>query len=202
MPYAMDLDSSIPARTSRPLLAKGLRALAVLLIGGCAVAAWAPCAWAKASKDKPHKENKRMDSREIEGLESQWRDAMIRSDMPALEKLLAEDFLAISASGTLSDKQQYLHRMESRQNQFSQIDLMDMKVRILPGTAVVTSQVRVTGQLESRPISGVFRYTKVYRRNASGQWLVLNFEATRVSGPHADEMDMQRGQPLEGHALR
>jgi ketosteroid isomerase-like protein len=187
MPYAMDLRFSIPARITRAMAA------AVVL---CLLAA-PMAAVAKAEKTvRLKKENKRSDSKAIEGLEENWRQALLKSDTALLEKLLAEDFLAISANGTLSDKQQYLRRLGEHDNAFSRIDLMDVKVRLQPASAIVISQARVTGQLNGRPIDGIYRYTKVYDRSPNGQWHVVNFEATRVSGPHIDESDMHRGMPL------
>jgi ketosteroid isomerase-like protein len=185
MPYAMDLRFSIPARIARALAA----AVVLCLLSGALSAS--------AEKTvKLKKENKRMESREIESLEESWRQALLKSDTTQLEKLMGDDFLAISANGTLSDKEQYLRRLGSHSNQFSRIDLMDTKVRVQPTSAVVTSQARVMGQLDGHTIDGIYRYTKVYARTQGGQWRVLNFEATRVSGPHGGETDMHRGMPI------
>jgi len=154
-----------------------------------------PCAHAGEKQVKLKKESKRSEAREIESLETQWREALVKGDSSSMEKLLADDFLGISSNGTVSDKMQYLQRISKRQNQFSRIDLMDQKVRMRPTTAVVTSQARVIGQLDGHRIDGIFRYIKVYGRG-SGGWRVLNFEATRVSGPRADETEMHRGVPM------
>lgn len=166
--------------------------LCAFVICGACLSAWAD------RPVKPRKESRRADSHQIESLEQDWLHALTRSDTAVLEKLMAEDFLAISANGTLSDKQQYLHRVSDGVNRFASIDLMDMKVRVQPSAAVVVSQVRVLGQLDGHPVNGVFRYTKVYGRTPNGQWHVLNLEATRVSGP--DEMGMHRGMPLSGRS--
>ncbi len=161
----------------------------------CAVLMSGACLSALADKPmKQKKENRRAESHLIEAMEQDWIHALTKSDTAVLEKLMAEDFLAISANGTLSDKEQYLHRVTDGINRFARIDIMDMKVRVQPSSAVVVSQVRVLGQLDGHPVNGVFRYTKVYGRMTNGQWHVLNLEATRVSGP--DEMGMHRGMPL------
>lgn len=178
---------TIPARISRTVAGT----LCAFVVGGA-------CLSALADKPlKPKKENRRADSHQIESLEQDWIHALTKSDTVVLEKLMAEDFLAISANGTLSDKQQYLHRVSDGINRFASIDIMDMKVRVQPSAAVVVSQVRMLGQLDGHPVNGVFRYTKVYGRTSNGQWHVLNLEATRVSGP--DELGMHRGMPLSLH---
>jgi ketosteroid isomerase-like protein len=135
-------------------------------------------------------------SHEIEQLEEKWRQALIAADPTPIASMLAEDFLAISANGTLSDKSQYMKRITSDQNHFTSIDLMDMKVRLFSKAAIVTSQVRLVGRLDGRTADGVFRYTKVYHRAPTGEWLLVNFEATRVTGLHPDETEMHNGVPL------
>jgi len=174
----------IPYRFSRAVAA----VLCMLLCCSAVLSAVAD----KPAKQK--KENRRAESHQIELLEQNWLQALTKSDTAVLEKLMAEDFLAISANGTLSDKKQYLQRVSSGVNAFTTIDVMDIKVRMQPSAAVVVSQVRVLGQLDSRPVNAVYRYTKVYGRATNGQWRVLNLEATRVSGP--EEMGMHRGTPL------
>ena len=79
-----------------------------------AVAVCGLCSGAHAAhKAKPAKikESRRAETRDIEALEEQWRAAIVSGDAATMDKLLADDFLAISARGTLLDKEQYLNRM-------------------------------------------------------------------------------------------
>lgn len=142
-------------------------------------------------KAKPVKESRRAETRDIEALEQQWRAAIVSGDVTAMDKLLADDFLAISARGTLLDKQQYLNRMTTHATRLASMDLMDLKIRLQPRSAVAVSQAHISGLLEGKPIEGTFRYTKVYTRMPSGVWHMTNFEATRVSrageGADADQ---------------
>ena len=140
------------------------------------------------------KESRRVETRQIESMEEQWRNAVVKGDSSLLEKLLSDDFLAISARGTLSDKQQYMGRIASHTTQFSAFQLMDLKITVHQGSAVAVSQAHIAGVLEGKPIEGVFRYTKVYGRSAGGAWRMTNFEATRVSAASTGEMDS--GSPL------
>lgn len=174
-------------RTRRVLAAAVLCAFAVV-----------GCRFVAAEKQvKPHKENRRSDSHQIEAMEEQWRDALLKSDTSVLDKMTTDDFLSISSNGTLSDKQQYLKRVSSHLYQFSTMDLMVLKVRVQPGSAIATSQTHIVGTLEGRPVDAIFRYTKVYTRSPGGPWRVANFEATRVSRPGAGDPGMNRGMPLD-----
>lgn len=157
------------------------RHLAVPVLATVCAAA-AQCSPATAErKTKPAKESRRAETRDIEALEQQWRAAIVSGDAATMDKLLADDFLAISARGTLLDKEQYLNRMTTHATKLSSVDLMDLKIRLQPRSAVAVSQARISGLLEGKPIEGTFRYTKVYTRMPSGAWHMTNFEATRVS---------------------
>ena len=172
------------------------RVIAAALL--CAVAGCACARHAGAEqRAKPRKENRRYDSHQIESLEEQWRAALLKNDSSVIDKMTTDDFLAISSNGTLSDKQQYLKRISGHVNEFSAIDLMVLKVRVEPGSAIATSQTHVVALLDGRPVDGIFRYTKVYTRAPGGPWRVANFEATRVSRPGAGDSGMEQGIPLD-----
>lgn len=136
----------------------------------------------------------RSDQRAIEHLEQQIRTSLLAGDAATLDRLLADDFLGISSNGTLSNKQQYLRRLSKREHTFTRIDVLDTKFRFQPSSAVVTSLSSVAGVLDGLPTQGTFRYTRVYRRQTNGSWKVINFEATRVSGPSG--ADLRNGIPM------
>ena len=170
--------------------------LALTVLCAC-VGGAASCLCASAERlAKPHKETRRYDSHQIEALEEQWREALLKNDSSIIDKLTTDDFLSITSNGTLSDKQQYLHRISSHVNDFSTIDLQVLKVRLQAGSAIATSQTHVVGKLDGRPVDAIFRYTKVYTRSPNGVWRVANFEVTRVSGWGAGDTGMERGMPL------
>ncbi len=181
MRYAMRMRLCSPAR----LL------LAVCLTGALCVGAVPQL---HAFSIKPHRTGK-ADQQAIAGIEDQIRTAILTGDSGILDRVLADDFLGISANGTLSDKQQYMRRIGKHEHQFTRVDTIDRKIRIQPSTAIVTTTVNVLGKLDGTPIAGIFRYTRVYARQPSGTWKVINFEATRVSGLK-DNGDLNRGIPV------
>ena len=126
----------------------------------------------------PHKDNAH---KEIEGLELDWRQAQITNNVSEVERLLADDYLGISANGTLETKADELSRRRSGSLHITQLDLSDIKVRIYGDTAVVTSKADLVGKNGDRDISGRYRYTRVYS-NRDGQWRIVSFEASRISG--------------------
>ena len=125
----------------------------------------------------PHHENAH---KEIEGLELDWRQAQLSNNISEVDRLLADDYLGISANGTLETKADELTRRRSGTLHITQLDLSDIKVRIYGDTAVVTSKADLVGKNGDRDISGRFRYTRVYS-NRMGQWRIVSFEASRIS---------------------
>ncbi len=142
---------------------------------------------------RPHRPG-HSEQQQVLRVEDEVRRALLAADSGTLDRLLADDFLGISANGTLSDKQQYLRRIGKKEHQFSRIDVTDSKIRVQPNSAIVVSTAEVTGKLDTSPINGTYRYTRVYSREQDGSWKLRNFEATRVSGAAQDEM--RHGVPV------
>ena len=127
-------------------------------------------------------EGKRVERVEIRAMEAQWRDAQLSEDIPAMDRLLSDNFLGITAAGQVVTKAQQLDRMRSRQIAISKLDMVDTKIKISGNLAVVTSLARLDGTANGTPLHGSFRYTRVYQRASGDGWKITNFEATRV--PH------------------
>jgi ketosteroid isomerase-like protein len=125
----------------------------------------------------PHHESAH---KEIEGLELDWRQAQLTNNVSEVDRLLADDYLGISANGTLETKADELARRRNGSLHITHLDLSDIKVRIYGDTAVVTSKADLVGKNGDRDISGRFRYTRVYS-NRDGQWRIVSFEASRIS---------------------
>jgi ketosteroid isomerase-like protein len=45
---------------------------------------------------------------------------------------------------------------------------------------VVTSTAQVQGTTADGDVSGSYRYTRVYVRDARGEWKIVSFEASRI----------------------
>lgn len=120
---------------------------------------------------------------EIDQLEETWKDAIIHRNAQAMDTLLADDYIAISANGTLQSKDQALQNLKSGKMQFKSIDFSDRKVRFYGQTALVTSRAEVSGITPEGDISGSYRFTRVYVHNSPGGWKIVSFEASRIRDP-------------------
>jgi ketosteroid isomerase-like protein len=120
---------------------------------------------------------------EIEHLEDAWRTAVLKGNISAMDSLLAEDYMAISPSGILQSKEQTLANLRAGTFHFTSLDLSDRKIRFYGTTALVTSRAEVTGSGPDGNMSGSYRYTRVYVRDARGVWRIVSFEASRIRQP-------------------
>lgn len=153
-----------------------LRALALLAV--CVALALSPC---RAFQHNQMPRAQRHESHnEIFQLEEAWRMAVLKADVPALDKMLADDYTAITASGTLQSKEQALANLRSGATRFTSMDISDRRVRFYGKVALVTSRAEVKGTNAAGEISGSYRYTRVYVRNEQGEWKIVSFEASRI----------------------
>jgi ketosteroid isomerase-like protein len=122
---------------------------------------------------------------EIDQLEQTWRDAILHRNATAMDSLLDDDYLAITANGTIQSKDQTLASLRTGTSRFNSIEFSDRKVRFYGQTALVTSRAEVSGTNAEGNFSGSYRYTRVYVREDQGQWKIVSFEASRIR--NADE---------------
>ncbi len=76
---------------------------------------------------------------EIDQLEDEWRTAVLSGDVKTMDSLLADDYMAITAAGTLQSRDQTLANLRSGRLHFTTLTITDRKVRFYGNTAVVTS---------------------------------------------------------------
>jgi len=140
-----------------------------------------------AAAKNPHGQKKPDYKREVESLEEHWRIVQLNNDVAEMDRLLSDDYIGITMNGQVVTKAQLLARMRTRQLTVKQIELNDVKVKLIGSTAIVTSEARVDGSSEGVPVRGMFRYTRIYTRLPNGVWKITNFEATPEGGSHRRE---------------
>ncbi len=145
----------------------------VLLLAGLLLACAPP-----AQALFPHRDS-RSPHKQIEALEMEWRQAQLDNNTSVIDHLLADDYVGISANGTIETKAQVLAARRAGSVRFTQLDLNDVKIRFFGDTAVVTSRAELQGVNGERDVSGRYRYTRVYNRRL-GQWKIVSFEASQI----------------------
>lgn len=143
-------------------------ALAVLLLLAACPAGWS----------LPRHENKAL-HKEIETLEEQWRQAILTNNVAEMNNLLSDDYVGISANGTVENKAQALAQRRAGTMTITSLQLSDIHIRIYGDSAVVTSVADLVGNNGDSDISGKYRYTRVYAFRR-GSWKIVSFETSRV----------------------
>lgn len=123
---------------------------------------------------------------EIDRLELEWRQAILQGDVNTMSSLLADDYVGITSNGTLQSKDETLASMRSGALHFESIQMWDRKIRFYGTTALVISRADVTGKAPDGPVSGSFRYTRVYVQDDKGAWHIVSFEASPIRD-HGDK---------------
>jgi ketosteroid isomerase-like protein len=161
-------------RTAHGLMLAMFPALALALV----VSAGAVTGQAGTPKVQKHESR-----HEIDHLEETWREAVLKGNTTAMSGLLADDYMAITASGTLQTKEQALESLRAGRVHLTSLDISDRKVRFYGATALVTSVADVQGTTSDGEVSGSYRYTRVYVRNAAGAWKIVSFEMSKIREP-------------------
>jgi len=168
----------VPTNACRPVRSRVRYALVLLAMLGVL----APALYAARASGEEAKAQKHDNRREIDQLELAWRDAVMKADTAAMDKLLADDYMAILPNGTLQSKEQTLASLRSGATHFTVFKIFDRKVRFYGTTALVTSRADVVGTAAGGGLSGSYRYTRVYVRDKQGAWKIVSFEANRIRG--------------------
>jgi ketosteroid isomerase-like protein len=153
----------------------GSNLIAVLVLVVCATPAALHAGMPKGQKHESR--------HEIDQLEETWRDAILKSNTAVMESLLADDYMAITASGMLQTKDQALASLRAGHVHFTTLDISDRKVRFYGTTALVTSVASVQGTTSEGELSGSYRYTRVYVRDVQGAWKIVSFEVSKIRDP-------------------
>ena len=143
----------------------------------------------------PHRPSRSLRD-QIEALETQWKNAILAGDVEAMDHLLSDDYLGITAGGLVVTKPQQLERMRTHDFAITSLTVTDVKIKLISQhAAIVTSLAQVEGTNEGRPLHGAFRYTRVYQRVPSDGWRITSFEATRVPHHLTDAAQTQTPPP-------
>jgi ketosteroid isomerase-like protein len=147
-----------------------------------------------AGWNQPLHEKKHAAKQQVEALEEQWRVAQLAGDVATMDKLLSDDYIGISITGQVNTKMQQLDRMRMHKFALTRLDLGERQVKLIGSIAIVTSRAEVEGTNDGAPVTGTYRYTRVYQRLPSGVWKITSFEATRVPGPRDQNRPHNRNQ--------
>jgi peptidylprolyl isomerase len=108
---------------------------------------------------------------QLKKLEREWFDAVTKNDGAALNRIFAEDFIAVGSDGNFIDKAGMVKMMTSGRIKLDEIRTDEFKLRLYGNTAIVTG--RATFVRDQRPL-GQDGHTEIWvKRN--GRWQAVSW---------------------------
>jgi len=123
------------------------------------------------------------ETEEIVACEAAIRAAQLAADTVALDRLIADELLFTGPDGQLGTKAQDLEAHGSGVVRFREHQPEELRVRhVAEGVAVSALRARLAVEVAGTLVQGTFRYTRVWAREAGGQWQVVGGHVSEVRG--------------------
>ncbi len=119
-------------------------------------------------------------SETILDLERRFAAALLERDGAAVDELLSEDLVHIGFEGQIVGKSEYMSFFRQGDWRYRTYSMSQLKVKVLPGAAVVTGLVDRTIVVGGKETSGAFAFTHVWVR-AGDRWRLSSSHVTAVS---------------------
>lgn len=110
---------------------------------------------------------------EVEECEQRLKQAMLQSDVSALDDLLAPDLMFTTHLGQLMTKQDDLEAHRSGVLKIKMLNLSDQKINIYDDVAVTSVHAHISGTFAGTGSEGDFRFTRVWRKSSNKTWQVV-----------------------------
>lgn len=135
----------------------------VLFVIVAVVATWFSLAAAHAYSDA---------EQELVTMNEKYDAAIMRGDGPALQGILAEEFIYTNPKCEVLNKQQHIAVLRKRELKLEDAKSTDVRVLIYGKTAVTTGNFTARAVVDGKPIMIDERYTAVWVRRA-GDWQLV-----------------------------
>jgi ketosteroid isomerase-like protein len=115
-----------------------------------------------------------MPDEEIAVLEAALREAQLSADIEALDRLISDDLLFTGPDGTLATKADDLSSYRNGIVRFTTHDPDELRVRrVGANVAIAALRTRLEGTVAGTAFAGVFRYTRIWSREETGNWQIV-----------------------------
>jgi len=116
----------------------------------------------------------------LSGIEERMAAAWVAGDRSLHERVLADDWSVIDATGRVLNKAEMLEEAFSGDHEIISGQIDEISVRTFGDLAVVTGRTRVTGRFRGQDVKVALRFTDVFARRG-GDWQVVASQATPLN---------------------
>lgn len=117
---------------------------------------------------------------QIEEHEEKLRQAMLQSDIHALDELLAPDLIFVNHLGHCMSKQDDIEAHRTGNVNINQITLFDQQLKPLGDIAIVCVQAHILGSFAGTISQSDLRFTRVWRQLSAQHWQLIAAHASMV----------------------
>ena len=137
-----------------------------------------------ALSQTPSSADNKTAEQEVRAVIEQYRTALMKGDTAARERIWADDYTFINASGAVLTKAERLANQKSGATKLGTIETdPDMKIRVYGGdVAIAINRVTLKGQYSGKATSGQFQASIILAKTPSGWQLVCN-QITPITSP-------------------
>ncbi len=110
-------------------------------------------------------------------MERDWREAWVRGDAAALDRIHADDYLVINYLGQVNTKAQVMADVRADAFKNQSMEHKDVVMRVYDNVVIVNARTVNKGHRQERDVSGEFSYTRVYVKR-DGRWQAVLSHST------------------------
>jgi ketosteroid isomerase-like protein len=113
-------------------------------------------------------------------LEQEWEDALLKSDVAALERIYDDNLIYTHSNGGGDNKSTYVGKIKSGATKYQTMKRDDIKVSVYGNSAVVTCHWDVHTLANGKQFDTDARYIHVYVKQKDG-WKMVAHQATLIA---------------------
>ncbi len=115
----------------------------------------------------------------VEQAEKNWAKAVVAGDVPALEKIFADDLIYTHSSGVTENKADYIGKLRSGQTKYLSVDYDSMTVNVYGDAAIVHSKARFKVTTPTGGIDSNLVMLHVWLKSGEG-WKLVAHQTTKL----------------------
>lgn len=117
---------------------------------------------------------------ELTKLQSEWDDAMVKTDMKACERILGDDYVGTDPEGHVFSKSDAIAGLKSGEEVITSAATDELKISVYGNTAVVTGRYTAKGKSKGKEWSGPYRFTNTWVKR-EGRWQVVADQWAKIA---------------------